>query len=150
VLNSEVVKVGMTVIPPERAGMASGVSGTVRFAGIVVGFAALGAVLAGRIKAVLRPGLDSFCQAVGGCHIDQSALVRRVDAGLSGAVLGAPVALRNSLHTVALTSFGEGFQTILLAAAAFAALSAALTWVFVRGEDTAPVEQKARTLSSGP
>ena len=151
VLNSEVVKVGMTVIPPERAGMASGVSGTVRFAGIVVGYAALGAVLAGRIKAVLRPGLDSFCQAVGGCHIDQAALVRRVVAGdLSGAVLGAPVALRNSLHTVALTSFGEGFKTILLAAAAFAALSAALTWVFVRGEDTAPGEQKALTLSSAP
>jgi hypothetical protein len=112
----------------------------VRFAGIVVGFAALGAVLAGRIEAVLRPGLDSLCQAVGGCYIDQSALVRRVVAGdLSGTVLGAPVALRNSLHTVALTSFGEGFQAILLAAAAFAVLSAALTWVFVRREDTAPV-----------
>ena len=41
ILNSETAKVGMTVIPPERAGMASGVVGTVRFTGIVVGYAAL-------------------------------------------------------------------------------------------------------------
>ena len=41
VLNGEVVKVGMSVIPPERAGMASGISGTVRFSGIAVGFAVL-------------------------------------------------------------------------------------------------------------
>jgi hypothetical protein len=36
VLNGEVVKVGMSVIPPERAGMASGISGTVRFSGMSV------------------------------------------------------------------------------------------------------------------
>ncbi len=40
----------MTVIPAERAGMASGVSGTVRFTGIVIGFAALGVVLFSRIS----------------------------------------------------------------------------------------------------
>ncbi|CAG9248292.1 MFS transporter [Paraburkholderia caribensis] len=44
ILNGQVVKVGMTVIPADRAGMASGVSGTMRFSGIVIGFAALGAV----------------------------------------------------------------------------------------------------------
>jgi hypothetical protein len=32
-LNGEIVKVGMSVIPPERAGMASGISGTVRSVG---------------------------------------------------------------------------------------------------------------------
>jgi hypothetical protein len=37
-LNGDVVKVGMSVVPPERAGVASGISGTVRFSGIVVGF----------------------------------------------------------------------------------------------------------------
>jgi hypothetical protein len=35
----------MTVISRERSGMASGVSGTVRFSGLVIGIAALGAVL---------------------------------------------------------------------------------------------------------
>ena len=40
-LNGETTKVGMTVISRERSGMASGVSGTVRFSGLVIGIAAL-------------------------------------------------------------------------------------------------------------
>jgi predicted MFS family arabinose efflux permease len=44
-LNGETTKVGMTIIPPDRTGMASGVSGAIRFTGVVVGFAALGFVL---------------------------------------------------------------------------------------------------------
>jgi len=145
-LNSEVVKVGMTVVPAERAGMASGVSGTVRFTGVVIGFAALGAVFATRVTAVLRPGLNSLGLAVSGGGY--AALVRRVVAGdLSGAVSSAPETIRNQLHTVVMTSFGAGFQAILLAAAAFAALSALLTWALVRQQDTAPVEPTSRTLS---
>jgi hypothetical protein len=57
VLNGEVVKVGMSVIPPERAGMASGISGTVRFSGIAVGFAVLGAILFARISSTVMTGL---------------------------------------------------------------------------------------------
>ena len=53
VLNSEVVKVGITVIPPARAGMASGMSGTIRFSGVVIGFAALGAILVSRISSIV-------------------------------------------------------------------------------------------------
>ena len=44
-LNGETTKVGMTAIPKERAGMASGVAGTVRFTGLVLGIALLGVVL---------------------------------------------------------------------------------------------------------
>jgi EmrB/QacA subfamily drug resistance transporter len=146
VLNSEVVKVGMTVVPPERAGMASGVSGTVRFTGVVIGFAALGVVLATRVTAVLRSGLKSFDLTLSGG--DYVILVRRVVAGdLSGAVSSAPKAIRNPLHTVVMTSFCAGFQAILLAAAAFAALSALLTWALVRQQDTGPVEPTSRMLS---
>ena len=148
VLNGEVVKVGISAIPPERAGMASGVSGTVRFTGIVIGFTALGAVLAGRVTAVLHRGLDSLGPAVSGGG-DHAALVRSVVAGdLSGAVSSAPEAARSSLHALVMTSFGDGFQAILLVAAAFAALSALLTWALVRQKDTAPVERKSHPLRS--
>jgi nitrate/nitrite transporter NarK len=54
ILNGEIAKVGITVIPPERAGMAAGVGGTVRFAGIVVGFAVLGAILFEQVNSTLR------------------------------------------------------------------------------------------------
>ena len=140
VLNSEVVKVGMTVIPPEHAGMASGVSGTVRFTGIVIGFATLGAVLAERVKTVLAQGLDTLGPVMGGASADPVALARRIIVGdLSGTMSSAPEAARASLHSLAVASFGDGFQAILLVAAAFAAFSAVLTWVLVRYEDTAPV-----------
>ena len=140
-LNSEVVRVGMTVIPLDRAGMASGVSGTVRFTGIVIGFAALGAVLAARTTTVLRSGIDGLGPPLVG--VDYVALVRSVIAGdLSGAVSSAPEAVRKRLHTLVRISFGDGFQAILLAAAAFAALSALVTWALVRHQDTSPVERK--------
>lgn len=142
VLNSEVVKVGMTVIPPPRAGMASGVSDTVRFSGIVIGFAALGAVLAARIKTVLNSGLESLRHTDGAGHIDTLALIRSIAAGdLSGAVAGAPAGVRSSLHGLALASFGAAFQAILFTAAAFAAVSALLTWAPIRREEIAAVER---------
>ena len=150
VLNSEVVKVGMTVVPHERAGMASGVSGTVRFTGIVIGFAALGAVFAGRVTSVLRSGLENFGATLSGGGIDHAALVRSVIAGdLTVAVSSAPEAARASLHSLVMTGFGGGFRAILLVAAAFAAFSALLTWALVRQQDTTPVERKSRTRPLG-
>ncbi|HUA77666.1 MAG TPA: MFS transporter [Acetobacteraceae bacterium] len=147
ILNGEVVKVGMTVIPPERAGMASGVSGTVRFTGIVIGFAALGAVLTARIRTILSPGLYNIGRDTAAAH---SHLMQRVVAGdLSGAVSAAPPAVRNALHSLVLASFGAGFQTLLFTAASFAAVSALLTWALVRREETEAVERESRTLQSG-
>jgi hypothetical protein len=59
-LNGETTKVGMTVIPAERAGMASGISGTMRFTGIVIGFAALGVVLFSRIATAIATALPAL------------------------------------------------------------------------------------------
>ncbi|MGH8551488.1 MAG: MFS transporter [Methylococcales bacterium] len=44
-LNGETVKVLMGVVPPERGDMASGIGGTLRFVGLVIGVTGLGAVL---------------------------------------------------------------------------------------------------------
>jgi predicted MFS family arabinose efflux permease len=41
-LNGETAKVSMSVIPPERGGMASGIGGTLRFVGLVTGITGLG------------------------------------------------------------------------------------------------------------
>ena len=78
-LNGETTKVGMTVIPAERAGMASGISGTMRFTGIVLGFAALGVVLFSRISAVVTAALPALDDSA------RSGLIRDVASGdLSG------------------------------------------------------------------
>ena len=120
ILNGETAKVAMSAIPPERAGMASGISGTVRFSGIVVGFATLGAILFHQVGASVASGLPSATLA------DSIALTRSIAAGdLSSGAL-------------ALTSFGAGYQAILLVASGLAFSAAALVWLLVRNADTAP------------
>lgn len=124
ILNGEAAKVGMTVIPPERAGMASGVGGTVRFSGIVIGFAALGAVLYQRIAGVIGATLGTE-------HADAvTTLARAVAAGN----------LATSGHmALAARAFGAGYQMLLLSAAIFAGLSAVIAWLCIRADETPPV-----------
>lgn len=52
-LNGETQKAVMVNVPPQRAGMASGISTTSRFAGILLGFSGLGALLASGTRAAL-------------------------------------------------------------------------------------------------
>ncbi|MGI4841528.1 MAG: MFS transporter [Janthinobacterium lividum] len=131
-LNGETAKVSMSVIPPERAGMASGISGTIRFAGIVIGFAVLGAVLLVQIKARVVAGLpvDSALTA--------DALVHAIGAGdLSGG--GSP-----ALRVLALGSYCFGYQAILLTGAAFAGIAALLAWLLIQAAETAPADHRAQ------
>lgn len=131
-LNGETTKVGMTVIPRERSGMASGVSGTVRFTGLVVGIAALGVVLYSRVSAVIADNLPDVAAS------DRQALVRLIVAGHpSEAAL--PGHDRAAVHALALASFAEGYRWLLLFAAVTMAVSAILTWRLVSADETPPI-----------
>jgi EmrB/QacA subfamily drug resistance transporter len=138
-LNGETTKVGMTVIPKERSGMASGVAGTVRFTGLVVGIAALGVVLYGRVAAVVAgalPGADTA---------DQQTLVQAITAGhLSTAALRGqdPAAMK----ALALASFAAGYQRLFLAGALFMVMSTILTWRLVSADETPPVSAPVRKM----
>jgi EmrB/QacA subfamily drug resistance transporter len=130
ILNGEIAKVGITAIPPERAGMAAGVGGTVRFAGIVVGFAVLGAILFGQVDSTLRALLPQDIP-----DARRFEIVQRIVAGdLPGAAQ-----MTEGLKEAARVSFGAGYQTVFLSAAALAAIAAIASWLTVRSSDTAPV-----------
>jgi EmrB/QacA subfamily drug resistance transporter len=135
ILNGEIAKVGMSVIPPERAGMAAGVGGTVRFTGIVVGFAALGAVLFQVVTTTLRVLLP------GSSDIERAAIAQHVVAGdLAGAG-----AMKEGLQGFAMESFGAGYQAVFFAAAAVATFAAVASWLLIRSAETAPVQRHARS-----
>jgi EmrB/QacA subfamily drug resistance transporter len=140
-LNGEIAKVSMTVIPLERSGMAAGVGGTVRFSGIVLGFAALGAILFHRISSVITASLAGVPDAM---RLD---FVHRVAAGHLPAAMDTPA--QKLLHDVALKSFGSGYQAIFLAAAALAAITALFAWVLVSENDTSPLRASSE-LSAEP
>jgi EmrB/QacA subfamily drug resistance transporter len=133
-LNGETTKVGMTVIPAERAGMASGISGTMRFTGIVLGFAALGVVLFSRISAFITTALPALDENV------RAGFIRDIASGdLSGegiSISGAPA--------LALRAFSQGYVTVFATAAVFCLFAALLTWRLVRAADTQPIAKKQR------
>jgi hypothetical protein len=129
----------MTVIPAERAGMASGISGTMRFTGIVLGFAALGVVLFSRISAVINAALPALDENV------RSGFIREIASGnLSGA--GVTSGADAALHALALRSFSEGYATLFGTGAAFCLIAAILTWRLVRASDTQPIARKQRRV----
>ncbi|HVX78808.1 MAG TPA: MFS transporter [Bradyrhizobium sp.] len=136
-LNGETTKVGMTVIPPERAGMASGISGTMRFTGIVIGFAALGVVLFSRIASVIAAALPAIDDA------ERFGFIREVASGnLSGS--GLDQAATPALRALALESFTRGYATLFAASAALCVVATVLTWWLVRAADTQPIARKQR------
>jgi hypothetical protein len=131
-LNGETTKVGMTVIPPTRAGMASGISGTMRFTGIVIGFAAFGVVLFSRISTAITTALPSLRDD------DRTGFIRAVASGdLSGAAVSQ--ASDTVLRAVAAGSFDAGYATLFAASAGFCLVAAGLAWWLVRAADTPPI-----------
>lgn len=63
--NPAIARVGLGVVPPERSGMASGISNTFRIGGLATGVAALGAVFQHGITTSLAATLGAPAAALG-------------------------------------------------------------------------------------
>jgi hypothetical protein len=138
ILNGQVAKVGMTVIPVERAGMASGVSGTMRFSGVVIGFAALGAILYHRIS-------ENLGQALHGVdEVDRIEIARLV---ANGNVRAAAAALTShgAVPEIARQSFGHGYTSLILVASIVAFVAAVISWILIDPAET-PAHPKSSVL----
>jgi hypothetical protein len=84
IANPAIATIALGVVPPQRSGMASGISNTFRIGGVATGVAALGAVFQQRLESTLRsslghpaPGLASAV-AAGGTHAAAAASRGRV------------------------------------------------------------------------
>lgn len=134
-LNGQTVKVLSGAVPPDRAGMASGLASTTRFIGILVSVAVLGAILSDVasqrfIAIATRLGLDQGLA---------DAAAKRVTSGdLAGMLAGIPDNLRAPLKETGLVAYSSGFAEASILAALIAALACALTFRYVRFSDTAP------------
>jgi EmrB/QacA subfamily drug resistance transporter len=128
ILNGETVKVMGSAVPPERAGMASGLASTTRFIGILVGAAVLGAIL----SATLR---SQFVAAAAKLGIDAntaSGAARLIAAGNADAAMNTlPSGSRVALHQAGVSAFAHGFATGTLVSAVVAAVACALAFWLV-------------------
>jgi len=135
-LNSETTKVMLGAVPAQRAGMASGLTATTRYIGVLVGVAALGAVLTQItsrrfITGGVEAGLDTETAAELAKHVTSGDV-----AGIVGTV---PEALRASVWQIGNAAFADGFAAAALLAAAVAAAAALFTVLLVRRAETLPV-----------
>lgn len=112
-LNGETQKAIMGTVPPERAGMASGISTTSRFCGILLGFAGIGAVLASGTRSALLADLQQA-----GVTISPD-LVERLVAGDVGVL---PAGLAGLLRRSVESGFAQGFLAAGMAAAVASAI----------------------------
>jgi predicted MFS family arabinose efflux permease len=137
-LNGETAKVSMSVVPPERGGMASGIGGTLRMVGLVTGITGLGAVLTSDterhfVKLATAASLPDSTGA--SAHFVVSRIISGDILGVISRVAGSSQA---TMLQVSRTSFAMGFTTVLLAAAVVAVVAALLTLCFVSAAETAP------------
>lgn len=150
-LNGETQKAIMGTIPPGRAGMASGISTTCRFSGILIGFSALGAVLAAgvhRAVALQLPALVSVAIPRANGEASARAFADAVTAGdFSRAFAAYPPSLARQLQHLARNAYGTGFGSAFLAAGAFAVLAAIFVWLTMRRPSRASARLGARSTS---
>jgi predicted MFS family arabinose efflux permease len=133
-LNSETAKAQVSSVPPERAGMASGLASTTRFIGIIAGVAGLGAVLAGVAEANLR---RLGAPLVLDQRVDWHDLSLRIVGGDAPGALSTlsdsiQVALRGTIHA----SVAAGFGAALSVAAILAVLASLASWRLIRAAGT--------------
>ena len=144
-LNSETTMIMRGAVPAQRAAMASGLTATTRFIGLLLGVAALGAVLehvASRsfIASGVVAGLDTEKVAELSKHVTSGDV-----AGIGGTV---PEALRASIWHIGNAAFAYGFAAAALLAAAVAAAMALSTMLPVRRAETLPVTGDGTHLSA--
>src|SRR4029077_7957079 len=139
-VNAPLASTSVSVVEPQRAGMASGINNTFRQIGIATGIAALGAIFQSRITS----------------HIAASRLPRQVvhpfaQAVSSGATQQAlqivPAPFRSDAKTLADSDFISGLNGILVVAAVVLFAGAVLAFALVRQRDfvasSAPVAVEA-------
>lgn len=134
ILNSETVKAQVTAVPPDRAGMASGIASTTRFIGVTFGLAGLGAILTATAESNLRR-VGGQVVSIGG--VDWHALTLRIVGGDAvGALANLSDSIRVVLEQPVKTSVISGFTAAFTAAALIAVISSILSWWLVRGSGT--------------
>jgi EmrB/QacA subfamily drug resistance transporter len=136
-LNGETAKTMQGAVPPQRAGMASGISGTVRFCGLLFGVAGLGAVLIGTTS-------SEFLLLAMPWHLDVATalgLAKRFASGdVSGLVQTLATDIRDPVLNALRTAFNHGFGAAALAAAGVALISLVATRILIPEAKTVQLE----------
>jgi EmrB/QacA subfamily drug resistance transporter len=130
ITSTALASAALAAVEPARAGMAAGLTNTLRQVGTATGVAVLGALYATRVTtATLRALADQPAVAPGAVHRLAAAVAS--GAGTRVAAAAAPPA-RAAVTHAARAGTASGLNDVLLAAAAFAAVGAIAAFAYGR------------------
>jgi hypothetical protein len=138
ILNGDTQKAIMACVPPNRTGMASGISTTTRFTAIVTSVGVLGAVLASRTQTAFDRALAN-APAVRD-SLDADFMSRLLAGDAAHATEHLAPAVKVFVATAAPASFASGFASALCVAGVLALSIAAVVWGLA-GRRIRPVTQ---------
>lgn len=122
ILNGDTQKAIMACVPPERTGMASGISTTTRFSAIVTSVGVLGAVLAARTHAALAERVAHTPDLLGA--LDARFMSSLLAGDLAQALRSLSPHAGAALARIAPSGFASGFSVALCVSGAFALAAA--------------------------
>jgi hypothetical protein len=143
IVNPPLASTAVGVVPPQRAGMASGINSTFRQVGVATGIALLGTLFSNNVKGEVLarvaavPGLSRSGPQI--ATAVQSGEIRNVIARL-------PAHARPAVGAITRAAFTSGLNRILLVAAVIALVSGVVSLAAIRGGDFA---QQQRPGSPG-
>jgi EmrB/QacA subfamily drug resistance transporter len=133
-VNPPLASTAVGVVPPQRAGMASGINSTFRQVGIATGIALLGTLFSNQVK----DDVLSLAAAVPGLSSRGPQIAAAVQSGQVGQLIGRlPSSARPSVVVLTRTAFTTGLNRILLVAAIIALVSGVVSLAAIRSRDFA-------------
>jgi EmrB/QacA subfamily drug resistance transporter len=136
-VNPPLASTAVGVVPPAKAGMASGISSTFRQVGIATGIALLGTLFSSQVKSDV---LSQVARQPSLAH-QGPKIAAAVQSGQAGQLISklAPQA-RQAAAQITRGAFASGLNRTLLVAAVIALASGVLALVLIRGKDFARPE----------
>ncbi|HEY6748255.1 MAG TPA: MFS transporter [Mycobacteriales bacterium] len=133
-VNPPLASTAVGVVPPQQAGMASGISSTFRQVGIATGIALLGTLFSNQVSSYVL-GHVGAVPGLARRGTELAAAIRSGDAG--SALAGLPAGARGPAEQLARAAFTTGLDRILLVAAIIALVSAVVAFATIRSQDFA-------------
>jgi len=139
-VNPPLASTAVGVVPPQRAGMASGINSTFRQVGIATGIALLGTLFSNKVVAEVR----SRVATVPGLSHQGPRIATAVQSGEIGNVIGKlPGNVREAVGEITRAAFTTGLNEILLVAAIIALVAAVVSLTAIRTKDFAQQQAPA-------
>jgi EmrB/QacA subfamily drug resistance transporter len=133
-VNPPLASTAVGVVPPHRAGMASGINSTFRQVGIATGIALLGSLFSNSVRADVR---SKIAKVPGLAHRGPQ-IASAVQSGEIGKVIRQlPRQVQQSVGAITRTAFTTGLNRILLVAAVIALASGVIALAAIRTRDFA-------------